>query len=128
MEIVLPFNFTMNEMNDASNYGKRIPLPFDYQLHDNDVYCGRGTDCLNHVGNFRFRQIVLLNLDRYNSAKKKHEKSTILNEIVEYIRSSSSGVGFVTKDIETGRFYEVGDTYAVRYSLCLFCQTKPNNT
>jgi hypothetical protein len=90
-------------------------LPIDYQLDANDVYCGRGTLCFYHSGNQTFRDIVAANLPRYMSATNKTDKSTIIYEIVDYIREKSPNGGFVKKDIATGRYMEVGDFHAVSF-------------
>jgi hypothetical protein len=100
-------------MMDEKLSSQRKSLPCGYQLNDNDVFCGRGSLCFNHIGNARFRAIVLANIPRYHSSDSKLEKSHIIQEVVEYIRSTSPNGGFVTKDIETGRYYEVGDNSAV---------------
>jgi hypothetical protein len=85
-------------------------LPAGYELGDNDVYCGRGSLCFNHVGNRRFRDIVDENLQRYNDATTKFEKSSIIYEVVDKIRNDG---GFVKKDSVNGQYYEVGDFHAV---------------
>jgi hypothetical protein len=75
---------------------RQIPLPKDYQLRDNDVFCGRGSLCFNHVGNVRFRELIETNLQRYHAAEKKYEKSSILHQLVDFVRSTSTGAGFVS--------------------------------
>jgi hypothetical protein len=98
----------------ASSAAKqRKLLPIDYQLGDNDVYCGRGTLCFYHNGNQRFRDIVAANLPRYINATTKTEKSFIIYDIVDTIRETSPNGGFVKKDLATGRYMEVGDFLAV---------------
>jgi hypothetical protein len=92
---------------------QRKILPLHYQLHDNDVFCGRGSHCFNHPGNGRFREIVSTYVPRYYNAINKFEKSSILHEVVMFIRSTSPGAGFVMRDVETGRYFEVGDNHAV---------------
>jgi len=87
-------------------------LPVGYTLGDNDVYCGRGNLCYNHIGNRRFRTIILANLDRYTTAKTKTDKTTIIYEIVDHVRATSPNGGFVRQDRASGRFYEVGDFLA----------------
>jgi hypothetical protein len=101
------------EVDQKSNYGQRRLLPIDYQLHEYDVFCGKGSMYFNHVGNHHFREIVSFNLQRYNNLTCRYAKSKTLHDVVDYIRSTSTGAGFVTKDRETGRYYEVGDKYAV---------------
>ena len=88
-------------------------LPDGYVLGENDVYCGRGSLCFNHIGNHRFRMIISANIERYSNALTKTEKTCIIYEIVDYIRATSPNGGFVKKDLESGRYFEVGDVLAV---------------
>lgn len=86
-------------------------LPEDFKPGDNDVICGRGKKCYNHVGNERFRKRVTAMLDEYSRAKSKLDKSGVLATVVDQIRASSPDGGFV-KQNEDGRWYEVGDFLA----------------
>jgi hypothetical protein len=92
-------------------------LPLGYKPDDNDVYCGRGRKCSFHVGNQRFREIIVANLHRYVSATTRSEKSTIIYEIVDYIRhlcvTTGHGIGFIKRDHLSGLYYEAGDMIAV---------------
>jgi hypothetical protein len=105
-----------NSDKESESTKQRNFLPIGYELGDNDVYCGRGSQCFNHIGNRRFRDIVLDNLSRYNLAMTKFEKSAIIYEVVETIRKESPNGGFVKKDLENGQYYEVGDFHAVSRS------------
>ena len=117
--------FHTREMSFSSSTCDRIVvaaksqtfLPVGYTLGDNDVYCGRGNLCYNHIGNRRFRTIISANLDRYTTAKTKTDKTTIIYEIVDHVRATSPNGGFVRQDRASGRFYEVGDFLAVSYRL-----------
>jgi hypothetical protein len=99
-------------------------LPIDYKLGDNDVHCGRGKNRFSHIGNSRFRNIIASNLNRYNNAVTKIDKSNLIFEIVDYVRhhcqSTGQGVGFIKIDPRTGLYYEVGDMIAV--STCAGCK------
>ena len=88
-------------------------LPLGYQLNDHDVYCGRGSLCYNHVGNRRFRSYVAKNLHRYNSTTSKLEKSIIIQDVVDYVRSMSQVGGFVKRVGDSDVYYEIGDFLAV---------------
>jgi hypothetical protein len=92
---------------------QRRYLPFGYQLDDNDVYCGRGSLCFNHVGNRRFRSIVANNLQRYSNTFSKVEKSIIIQDVVDHIRSTSPMGGFVKRVGDSDVYYEIGDFQAV---------------
>jgi hypothetical protein len=93
-------------------------LPIGYVLKEHDVYCGRGKESSNHIGNIRFQLIIAANIDRYRNAGDRNEKISLTYEIVDYIRSlchdSGKGIGFVKKDRTTGFYFEVGDLVAVR--------------
>jgi hypothetical protein len=93
--------------------GRRALAP-DYQLNDNDVFCGRGSIGFNHIGNQRYRSTVAATLERYMNTKSRTEKTSIIFEIVDKIRALSPNGGFVKKDAGSGIFYEVGDLVAVR--------------
>jgi hypothetical protein len=92
-------------------------LPNEYVLHEDDVICGRGSKCFNHIGNCRFRDIILDHLVEYKNATTKNEKNWIIRRVIDQIRSTSRcshGVGFVKMDNQTKCYYEVGDLLAVR--------------
>ena len=88
-------------------------LPSDYVPGDNDVICGRGNECMNHIGNLNFRNTIENMLDRYSKAISKNDKSTIIVEIVNQVRQNSPLGGFIKKDLLTGCYFEVGDFAAV---------------
>lgn len=94
-------------------------LPEDFELGEYDVICGRGRKCFHHIGNQRFREIVLDLLDKYSDSSSKLDKSYIICDVVNRVRKSSPLGGFVKRDANTGRYYEVGDFLAVstRYPL-----------
>jgi hypothetical protein len=94
----------------------RIYLSSEYQLNEYDVICGRGSTCYDHIGNVRFRQLVQQHLTSYMYATNKNDKTAILQHIIDEIRSRTPtvGGGFVKKDKNLNRYYEVGDFLAVR--------------
>jgi hypothetical protein len=96
-------------------------LPEDYKLNDNDVFCGRGKSCFKHIGNNRFRHIIIANLPRYRKATTKSAKTSIIFDMVDHIRnicqSTGHGAGFVKRDRSTGLYYEAGDMIAVSTSM-----------
>jgi hypothetical protein len=88
-------------------------LPENFVPGEFDVICGRGRRVFNHIGNERFRQLVATYLERYQHTSQKLEKSFILSEIVVAVRRATpSGGGFVKKDNDSERWYEVGDFLA----------------
>lgn len=68
------------------------------------------------VGNRWFRKLVDSQIDHYTQTKSRREKSQIVTSIVESIRKgaaeSSSGGGFVRKDLLTRRWFTVNDKLA----------------
>jgi hypothetical protein len=64
----------------------------DYQLHEEDVYCGRGNQCYNHSGNQTFRKMIRQHLDRYIQAKTKYEKSALIDGSYKMFRHDVSRV------------------------------------
>lgn len=82
---------------------KKLPEGFDPGR--NDVLCGRGADCFNHIGNRRFRQVVEDNLELYASTRNKFEKSIMIHEIMNRMH-------FVRKDHSSGQFVVVSEFIA----------------
>jgi len=87
-------------------------LPEDFKPSENDVFCGRGRLCKNWPGNIAYRQLVQSKLTEYSKVNTKHLKSYILDDIVKSVREKAGIGGFVKKDEETGRWYEIGDFLA----------------
>lgn len=87
-------------------------LPEHFQPSDKDVLCGRGRACKMWKGNQDYRELVVSNLEAYASSTSKLHKGMILSNIVQRVRINSPEGGFVKKDSETGRWYEVGDFLA----------------
>merc|ERR1712241_792194 len=62
-------------------------------------------------GNQFFRQLIQHALPIYKEASTKFEKSMIVSEVVDEVRSrATSGGGFVKR--KSGIYYEVGDHFA----------------
>ena len=96
---------------DASQSTNMTPLPANFEPGPDDVICGRGKKCYNHVGNERFRLRVLTYLEEYSAAKSKLEKSGVLSKVVDAVRQQSPDGGFVKQD-DKGNWHEVGDFLA----------------
>jgi hypothetical protein len=111
------------DMNDQQGQTNRLAkglaahnmkeLPVDFRLGENDVICGRGRKCFHHVGNQRFRDLVMDMLEKYSDSPSKLDKSYIICDVVNTIRKRSPFGGFVKHDAQNGRYYEVGDFLAV---------------
>ena len=87
-------------------------LSEDFEPGPYDVICAWGKAAKEHPGYIRYRNVVKENLVRYDSSVTKVERTSIVTDIVDYVRSHSPKGGFVKKDTETGRWYEVGDHIA----------------
>jgi hypothetical protein len=81
-------------------------------LNEDDVICGRGKQCFQHPGNRKFRDIVEMFLPAYADASCKVEKSIVVSNIVDAVRTSSPNGGFVKQDEVSGHWREVGDRLA----------------
>ena len=119
-QYTIPFNISsFNLDNSISMTSIHIPsdqqrlLQLNFIPDENDVLCGRGNECYNHNGNAKFRYIVQAFVQEYSNINNKHDKSAIINKVLYFIRSQSPNGGFVKKDLQTGRFFEVGDCAAV---------------
>ena len=82
-----------------------------------DVICAKGRRAACHFGNIVFRDTIELHLERYQNAMSKLDKSIIVIEIVDEIRSRTLGGGFIQKkkDPSNGNktiWVEIGDTMA----------------
>lgn len=67
-------------------------LPQHFEVGEYDVVCGsRGKGSYNKPGNKRFRAIVAQHVTDYTTAKTKIDKSTVLNSIVDQVRSQNNG-------------------------------------
>ena len=74
-----------------------------------DVICARGTKAWNHPGNRYFRSLVQMTTERYSRVTSREQRSIIVTEIVNTIRSK--GNGFV-KEYNQDQWVEVGDNLA----------------
>jgi hypothetical protein len=65
--------------------------------------------CLILAGNQRFKLVIERSAPLYTAARTKHEKTNVIQAVVEKVRSESPGGGFVKRDLHTGRWFEIGD-------------------
>jgi hypothetical protein len=87
-------------------------LPAGYVPRDDDVICGRGKDCSDHIGNVKFRALVKEKLNRYANAANKTEKSLIIMETINEVRLVGR---FIRKETGLASFIDAGDFIAVRH-------------
>jgi len=90
------------------------PLPNDYIPGEYDVICAKGKAAKSSSGNIFYNKLIQHALPVYKDASTKFEKSMIVSEIVDEIRSRSStgtgGGGFIRR--RSGIFYEAGNHFA----------------
>jgi len=79
--------------------------------HNHDVLCGRGGAIHKHVGNYTFRNLVLLNKNIYFKSKKS-EKIKIARSLVNAIRGQLGG-RFLKFDPQSSVWNDIGDTRAI---------------
>lgn len=79
-------------------------------LKPSEQYSARGKKAYDHVGNRQFRALVKQHQANYSAAVCKHQKSKIVDFVLNAIRSLSPQGGFVKSS--KGVWYEVGDRTA----------------
>merc|ERR1719469_1766371 len=96
------------------------PLEANFLPGPKDVVCCRGRGVCKYEGNINFRSVVGQNLEKYSSTKSKTTKSYIIMSIVDRIRKESLSGGFVKRNKDDGKWYEIGDHLArEKVSQCL---------
>jgi hypothetical protein len=76
-----------------------------------DVICSREEKAKTHCGNLHFMSLIEQFSDRYASATQKLDKSSIVSEVIDIVRTKSPHGGFV-KGTSDGRWYIVGSSSA----------------
>mmetsp|Transcript_34767 Transcript_34767/g.84280 ORF Transcript_34767/g.84280 Transcript_34767/m.84280 type:complete len:195 (-) Transcript_34767:17-601(-) len=89
---------------------ERTLLSKNFTPSENDVICSRGKVAQNHPGNIAFQANISNHVTEYAEAQGKIEKSVIVSNIINNVRSKSPNGGFV-KQI-AGQWYEIGTTNA----------------
>ena len=114
--VVVPFNIPTKLNNTTASIpllrpqAPSGPLPADYVPSNLDVCSGRGKRNWNHSGNVAFRDLIQHSTPAYMAAESKNEKTAIVCNIVEEMRSI--GCKFLKEDSKTGRWYDIGDAQA----------------
>jgi hypothetical protein len=75
---------------------------------ENDVFYGGARKPRNHPGNQRFRQMIQDKLPIYADASKSG-KSTIISQIIEFVRSTTPRGEFLQNDPLSGWYYKMTD-------------------
>ena len=82
-------------------------LDLSYTPGEYDVICARGKFAWNHPGNKYFRSLIKKYQDQFGYAKTRLERTTVVTNIVDKIRSK--GMGFVKQDEKDGHYWQIGD-------------------
>ena len=110
---------TNNAFSFASDFGSLLEPTHETAAQKNqsveginpaDVICGRDKLTHAHCGNKRFRHIIEMNREAYQTAPSREKKTSITIQIVKMIREC--GGRFLKQDEATGMFEEVTPTYA----------------
>lgn len=75
-------------------------------------HSGRGGSINSHAGNERFRELVEKRKRVYLTARFKREKRLIASSIVSEIRGLEPSGRFLSKDVKTGKWKDIGDEKA----------------
>ena len=67
-------------------FAENKELGDDFSPNTFDIICGRDRLAFNHPGNRRFRVIVKIHRERYQTCKSRDEKSKITDEIIDSIQ------------------------------------------
>lgn len=94
----------LSYQEDEASWGSRNALLLD-GLRDQDVVCGRDKLAHSHAGNRRFRKVIHAYRERYQSAKRRDEKTRITTEIINMI--ALEGGRFVRLDEPKGFWVEI---------------------
>jgi len=90
-------------------YRNIIMLPYDFTPSSQDIICGKGKDCYDHIGNKLFRHIVSFHIDEFIAAKdNKSRKSKIVSNILFKLqRHLGRNNGFVSRDRKSGNWCQL---------------------
>lgn len=87
-------------------------LPEDFEPSAYSVICGRGRKTTDAVGNRRLAVIASLFAQRYSEATKKEDKSVIVSEILEIMRSASPDPHHAFVRHSNGSWFRVENLHA----------------
>ena len=93
-------------------------LPSDFEPTPCSVICGRGKKVSLSPGNLHLSCLIGSHLSQYSKAVTKQEKSSILQNIVTYVKQLAPSGGFVK--FEQGSWWEVDD-HGKSTGYCISC-------
>lgn len=108
---------TMDEDDDQDSMKSESSKEQHHEIDESqpceyDVVCGRDKFSHSHIGNKRFRVLIEMHRERYQTAPSRDDKTRITCKIVGMIRSWTPGGRFLKLDPQTKEWYDVGDEYA----------------
>lgn len=92
------------ETSDTDDDEKKPSLIRADDIKPYDILCGRDKATFNNVGNRRFRVLISLNIPRYNRAKTKAEKASVIKYVCNVFQNEV-GVRFLKKHQSQKEYY-----------------------
>jgi hypothetical protein len=99
-------------MNNTNQYRDELMLPGAFEPSPYSVICGRGRKSSEAFGNRRLTVIASMYVKRYSDATKKEEKSGIVTEIMEVIRSACPDSRHAFVKQTNGKWWRVQNLHA----------------
>ena len=99
------------KLTKTTSIDPMTPLLPTFVPGEYDVICGRGAKAKHHIGNINFRKHLQQCISEYKQADTKLDKTLVVSDIVEWVRSKSPNGGFVKQvpNNDNGAWFEVGD-------------------
>lgn len=98
--------------NKSHQCRDELALPDDFEPSPYSVVCGRGRRATEAVGNRRLGVIASMYVRRYSNAQKKEEKSIIVSEILEIVRSACPSSSHAFVRYSNGQWWRVQNLHA----------------
>jgi hypothetical protein len=105
-------SFLSAAMNKSNEFRDELMLPGGFEPSPYSVICGRGRKSSEAFGNRRLNVIASLYVKRYSKATKKEEKSGIVTEILEVMRSACPDSRHAFVKQTNGKWWRVQDLHA----------------
>jgi hypothetical protein len=104
--------FMSAAMNKSNEYRDELMLPGSFEPSPYSVIFGRGRKASEAFGNRRLNVIASLYVKRYSNATNKDEKSGIVTEILEVIRSACPDSRHAFVKQTNGKWWRVQNPHA----------------
>jgi len=106
----------IEQQHKAQRLERTLDSNIDKPLED-DVLLGRGAHAFHHEGNKRWKQLTMIQADRYYTSKR-HEKRRIAENIVQQVHARNGR--FLSQEKTTGKYCEIHDKEATLKTSQLF--------